>query len=326
MRPIASLHCAIRLVASCSYLLLAASPSQAQDLPLIFDAFPVERNPAATLAAFPINTFLENLVVDETGRLYITSHEDGKIVRLDPGSAPETHAAIAGKVAGIAFSNDGSLIVSGVDAEGVAAIFQVAVDGGVTTLLSLPEALFLNGITQLSGDLYLVADSYRGAIWEVDIVQRSAQIWLEHPLLARQNPDILIPAVNGLKRFGDTLYVSNTERMSLLKIGISESSQPLSPELWLEGVNVDDFALDSEGNLYGATHIYNSVIRITPEGDITTIAQLEDGVTGSTAVALGQTQNTLKTLYVVTNGGMFLPPPTGVIPAEVVALALDSSP
>ena len=114
--------------------------------------------------------------------------------------------------------------------------------------------------------------------------------------------------------------------MSLLKIGISESGQPLSLELWLEGVNVDDFAFDSEGNLCGATHIYNSDISIQSGGDITTITQLEDGVTGNTAVALGQTQDTLETLYVVTNGGMFLPPSTGVIPAEGVALDLSSQP
>jgi hypothetical protein len=56
-------------------------------------------------------------------------------------------------------------------------------------LLTLPDAVFLNGITPLSGTQYLTADSYRGAIWQIDVAQRRASIWLEHPLLARRSSE-----------------------------------------------------------------------------------------------------------------------------------------
>lgn len=75
-----------------------------------------------------------------------------------------------------------------------------------------------------------------------------------------------------------------------------------------------------EGNLYGATHVFNSVVKITPDGMITTIAQAEQGVSGSTATAFGCTSFDSEAIYVVTNGGIFLPPPTGIVPAEVVRL------
>jgi sugar lactone lactonase YvrE len=142
-------------------------------------------------------------------------------------------------------------------------------------------------------------------------------------LLARSSADNVIPAANGLKHFGSFLYVSNTEKMLLLRIPINSANQPSEPEIFVEQTNIDDFAFDVEGNLYGATHIYNSVVRITPDGSTTIIAQAEQGVIGSTAVAFGQTQSDRTAIYIVTNGGMFLPPPTGVVPANVVRLEVE---
>ena len=64
----------------------------------------------------------------------------------------------------------------------------------------------------------------------------------------------------------------------------------------------------------------------------TIIAQAESRVIGSTAVAFGQSEGDvydglrLRTaIYVVTNGGMFLPPPTGVVPANVVRLEVGKA-
>nr|AAT41987.1 hypothetical protein [Fremyella diplosiphon Fd33] len=139
-------------------------------------------------------------------------------------------------------------------------------------------------------------------------------------MLARSNPENILPAANGLKRFGNNLYVSNTERMLLLRIPITAANQPGEPEIFVQQTNLDDFAFDVEGNLYGATHIYNSVVRISPDGSTTIIAQAEQGVIGSTAVAFGQQESDSTAIYVVMNGGMFLPLPTGVVSANVVRL------
>ncbi|HEY9844979.1 MAG TPA: SMP-30/gluconolactonase/LRE family protein, partial [Candidatus Caenarcaniphilales bacterium] len=212
------------------------------------------------------------------------------------------------------------LIVTGWNADSVSVVLHVAAGGQVETLAVLPEALFLNGITHLSTHRYLMADSYRGAIWLFDLAQRQATLWLEHPLLARSSAQSVIPAVNGLKQFGDTLYVSNTEKMLLLKIPIDAAGNPGEPAIFIEQTNIDDFAFDQESNLYGATHIYNTVVRIAPNGQTTIIAQAEQGVSGSTAVAFGQRESDRTAIYVVTNGGMFLPPASGVVPANVVRL------
>jgi hypothetical protein len=72
--------------------------------------------------------------------------------------------------------------------------------------------------------------------------------------------------------------------------------------------------------LYGTTHVYNSVVKITPDGQITTIATAEQGVAGSTALAFGRSAGDNTSLYVTTNGGMSLPLPTGLEAAKVVRL------
>ncbi|MEH2227102.1 SMP-30/gluconolactonase/LRE family protein [Nostoc sp.] len=289
-------------------------------LPPIYVDTTIELAPAKVIASFPVNTFLENLAIAPDGTIFVTNHEVGKIVRISPDGNQQIHATVEGKVSGLAFAANAGLVATGWNADSIPVISLVANDGTVETLLKLPDAIFLNGITPLSDTQYLTADSYRGAIWLIDIAQPRASIWLEHPMLARSNSENITPAANGLKRFGDFLYVSNTEKMLLLRIPIDTAARPGEPEIFVEQTNIDDFAFDVEGNLYGATHTYNSVVRIASDRSTTIIAQAEAGVIGSTAVAFGQTQSDRTAIYVVTNGGMFLPPPTGVVPANVVRL------
>ncbi len=294
-------------------------------LPPIYVDTTIELAPAKIITSFPVNTFLENLAIAPDGTIFVTNHETGQIVRITLDGNQEIYATVEGKVSGLAFTTNGGLVATGWNADSIPVISLITADGTVETLLTLPDAMFLNGITPLSGTQYLTADSYRGAIWLIDIAQRRGSIWLEHSLLARSNPENVIPAANGLKRFGDILYVSNTEKMLLLKIPINTAGEATEPQIFVEKTNIDDFAFDVEGNLYGATHIYNSVIKITPDGKTTIIAQSEQGVIGSTAVAFGQTQSDRTAIYVVMNGGMFLPPPTGVVAANVVRLEVGKA-
>ncbi|MBD2034053.1 gluconolactonase [Leptolyngbya sp. FACHB-321] len=288
-------------------------------LPAIYADMPVALLPAQPMATFPVNTFLENLAILPSGDIYLTNHEVGAVVQLDPDGNLTTYAQLSGKVSGIAWIEPNQFLVNGWNAEGVPFVAVLA-DGAVQYLQTLPEAQFLNGITPLSSRSYLMADAYRGAIWSFDVTTQTVELWLEHPLLARSDETSTFPAVNGLKRFGNRLYASNTQRLLLLQMPLDERLKPQEPEILIEGTNLDDFAFDVHGNLYGATHVYNSVIRIDRDRRTTIIAQAEQGVTGCTAVAFHGTD-----LYVVNNGGMFLPPATGVEPAQVVRLAVGVS-
>jgi hypothetical protein len=265
-------------------------------LPPIFENTPVELVKSQQIAEFPVNTFLESIAIAADN--------------------------ILGKAAGLAFLSDKELLLTGWNENSVATIFKISPQGAVETLITLPDAIFLNGITHLTGDRYLIADSYRGAIWKLDAAQTSARIWLEHPLLARTSADKELPAANGLKVFNQALYVSNTEKQHIVRIPILENAQPGEPTIFIDRVNIDDFAFDCRGNLYGTTHIYNSVVKISPEGKVTAIAQAEEGMAGSTALAFGRNDGDRTGIYVVTNGGMSYPLPTGIESAKVVRLEI----
>lgn len=288
-------------------------------LPPIFDQTPMAIVPNFCLAEFPVNTFLENIAIDAQGMLFVTSYEDGKLYKINPSGERREFAKVDGKVAGIVFDQNGNLFVSGVLKDGISAIFKVT-QGKVETLATIADAIFLNGMTHLIDDRYLIADSYLGAIWEFNATQNSTKIWLEHELLDRRSLENPIPAVNGLKIFQRTLYASNTQHQTLVQIPLGSDSNAGTPEIAIKNVNIDDFAFDIHGNLYGTTHIYNSVVRIAPDGTVTTIAEADQGVTGSTSLAFGRTERDRTSIYVITNGGMSLPPSTGVEPAKVIRL------
>ncbi|OLP17943.1 gluconolactonase [Leptolyngbya sp. 'hensonii'] len=294
-------------------------------LPPIFETTPIELAPSQIIAEFPVNTFLESIAIAPDNTLFIANHFAGHIIRIGPDQTPVTHAVISGKATGLAFLSDGDLLLTGWNEDGISTIFKVSSQGVVETLLTVPEALFFNGLTYLTGNRYVIADSYRGAIWELDAAQASIRIWLEHPLLARTAPDREIPAVNGLKIFSHVLYASNTEKQHIVRIPILDDAQPGEPTIFTNQVNIDDFAFDCNGTLYGTTHIYNSVVKVTPDGTVTTIAQAEQGMAGTTALAFGRTEPDQMSLYVVTNGGMSLPLPTGLESAKVIRLEVGAA-
>jgi sugar lactone lactonase YvrE len=293
-----------------------------QPLPPIFDGVPSNLLKAQTVAERPRNTFLENLVFDSAGRALVTSHEDGVIYRYTRGKPLAAFAQVPGKVTGIASGSQGHFFATGSDRSGRATIFSISPGGSVRTLVTINDGLFLNGIARLEGQRYLVADSYKGAVWLVDVRKRTATVWLQHALLERADKSSPFPAANGIKVIPGKVIVSNTAKQLLLSIPIIAPAAAGVPTVLKDHINVDDFAVEKDGTLYAATHVYNSVVRIAPSGQITTIAGPAEGMTGSTAVAFGKTVRGLPALYVTTNGGMFLPPADGVQSAKLVEIAL----
>ncbi len=305
-------------------LAVLANVANAQELPPIFLDAPTAIVPAKTIAEFAAPTFLENIAVGKTGQLFVTSLEDGQIYQIAPDGAKRKFALIGGKIPGLAFTRRGDLLVTGWAGGQTPSVFRVAPNGRAEVLTAIEGAVFLNGITALDGDQFLIADSYRGAIWHFDAQTKKYRIWLEDPALARSNPQNPFPAVNGLKRFGNAVYATNTERQTLLRIPIVARNQAGKPQVIAEKINGDDFALDHQGNLYITTHVYNNVIKIAPDGALKVIAQSGEGMTGSTALAFGRGKKDREAIFVVTNGGMSLPPQGGVQSAKVVRLEVGA--
>jgi sugar lactone lactonase YvrE len=303
-------------------MLISGSPAvRAQGLPDLFGSAPKQLLRAATLAAFPKNTWLENLVATEDGTVYATEYPEGKVFRIQPDGKRELYATIDGKIAGIALYHKTQLLVTGWDKEGKPSVFKIDSRRAVSKLLNIAGGMFPNGMLHFQDDTYLIADSYAGCIWLYNAASNEISLWLRDEWLARSSPKAEYPAANGLKVYNGNLYVSNTEKQFLVKVPVS-GNKPGKPTLFLDKVNIDDFAFDSSGNIYAATNVYNSVIKITPGKKITIIADLSSGAAGSTAVILAKNKEGKRVLYVSTSGGMAVPPPTGVEEGKIIELEL----
>jgi hypothetical protein len=297
--------------------------SWAQGLPPIYDKTPIELAPTTLITEFPKGTFLENIAVDANGTLFINSHLDGKVYRINSRGERSEWASIDGTIAGIALNPDGSALVSGWLKGKDAAVFMVSPEGRSELLMRLPNAQFPNGALRLAEGRYLVADSYRGVIWHIDSVKKSATIWLEHTSLTRADTNNPTPGVNGLKIFGAALYASNTARQLLIRIPLIDNAAG-KPETLMQNIGLDDFVFDDAGVLYGTTHVYNSLVRVTPQGAVSVIAGLAQGMAGSTAVAIVKTYGKATQLFVTTNCGLSYPPEGGVQTAKVVQVGIAS--
>ncbi len=302
-----------------------AAVGQQGNLPPIFKDAPLELRVTRTVAELPPPTFLESLVFDAAGTGYVTSHLDGTVYRLARDGSLRKFAVAPGKIAGITLDMDGHLVLSGADAAGQAVIFRVAPSGAVSVVARLPEAEFLNGIVHDTGERFLVADSYKGLIWQVDLKTGAATVWLQHELLARVDDKNPTPGANGIKLDKQRVLVSNTARQLLLAVPRAGNGQTRKPTILHERLNVDDFVVDRDGSILAATHVYNSLIRIAPGGRVSVLAGADDGMVGSTAVAFGRAEQDRRHLYVSTNGGLFLPPPGGVQGGKVVRVSVDQA-
>ncbi|EXL73137.1 hypothetical protein FOPG_11481 [Fusarium oxysporum f. sp. conglutinans race 2 54008] len=141
------------------------------------------------------------------------------------------------------------------------------------------DSRFLNGVTAIPGisDIVLVADSANGLVGRLNITtgifDTSA---FRYPLEMDPVEGARLPiGVNGIKIRGGHLYWTNSFQASIYRIAITPNGYPAKgtrPEIVADLSNgvgfLDDFSFDFRGNIYAATNLDNSIVRI----DITTKA------------------------------------------------------
>ncbi len=296
-----------------------------KQFPPMLNVVATEKHETQIIAELRAPSFIENLSVSKSGKLAVTSLEEGAIYCVPFDDKPYAFAKLP-TAAGLVWLDEHTLLAASTQGD-ESGLYRIREHEEPDCAVHIPAAKLLNGITHLSGSKYLVADSYQGCIWFADIATGLSGVWLQHAYLAHASdpfhPVPQFPGVNGLKRYGDTLFVSSTEQQKLIRVPIRSDLSAGEPTVFSTLINVDDFAFDTEGNLYAATHIYNSVVRISPDRRITIIAALEDGMAGSTAVAFGRGPAHAYSLFVTANGGMSSPPAGGIQPGRIVQITTD---
>jgi sugar lactone lactonase YvrE len=182
---------------------------------------------------------------------------------------------------------------------GSGAVLLLDAAGAIQRRIALPEAIFPNGALLLAPDRLLVADSALGRVWLVGLASGGATAWLDHPMLepVAGRP---YPGVNGLKRQGGLLLLSNSAQRLLLSQAMAGDTPSGTPQLRARmTTGVDDFAVAADGTIYAATHA-RDLARLAAGSDAPSTVPAP-GVEGSTAVALSPDG---RALFALGTGGL----------------------
>lgn len=282
------------------------------------DVLPIEPVADATvLKTFPAGMWFESVKVAPDGTIFLSAIEGldlqtgdktkvhAQIIALSPdGMERVFHELPKGATAGaLAFGPDGVMFMVG---DGAACgVWRFTRDGKGELFAKLPEGSWPNGMDLgPDGKLY-VSDSVLGLIWRIDPVSGAVEKAIEHDELRRRPFIALAPGANGLHFYGRDLFIAVSDAGKLLKLPLASDGKLGKPKVVATGVPGDDFAIDPQGVLYVTTHPYNTIVRITPDGTRTVIADAKDGVSGATDAAFGVRPGDTRTLYVATDGGAF---------------------
>jgi sugar lactone lactonase YvrE len=290
------------------------------------DGGPEALVPARTIATWPEGSFVENLAIAEDGTIFVTIHPPGEIHRIDPRGGQSLFVKLPSPIAGLAFdATDNLFVTGGTPGTPGGIIWRVAPDASYERWLDLPEAIFLNGITQAPDGGMLAVDSVRGEVLHVSTTERSHAIWLKDERLTPLPGIQGLPGVNGIKHFADRYVLSNTTRAQLYAVTIDAAGAPGPLTLLADRLRADDIAFDTDGALYCTTHLHYSLVKLSPDGSRVTLAGPGEGMVGSTAAAFGRTAADATSLYVTATGGVGAPYQGQLQPAKLVRLDVGKS-
>jgi len=178
-----------------------------------------------------------------------------------------------------------------------------------SSIAALPEAQALNGMATFTkeSNLVLIADSPKGAVWKVNTKTGDYAVAMNHTTMMPAKGQALPLGINGLKVVDGYVYYSSTTRMEFCRVKVNEDATPIGYfEVIASGFLPDNIEVASNGTAYIATDPQNSVVRISPYGQISLVAggQLSTQMPGPTSCRLSKDG---KTLYVGTSGGQVAP-------------------
>lgn len=277
--------------------------------------------PHRIVTTWPEGTFVENIAVLHDGSIAVSVLSEARLDLVSPDGQRQLLAQFAEPPTGLVVIADTLYCAVGEIGRGTSQIWSVSLPDGVAhPVLTVDGALFLNGLTRLAGHTLLAADSHLGAIFTIDLDRSTSAIWFKDDRLTPSPDADFLPGANGIKRFGDHVYVSSNSRALLFRLPVGATGSAGALETIAERLRVDDFAFDVAGNLYLTTHIGNTLDRLTPFGERVSLAGVDQGMAGSTACAFGAAEADRGSLYVTTTGGIFGPPSGILQPAKLVRL------
>jgi sugar lactone lactonase YvrE len=227
----------------------------------------------------------EAMTLDAAGNLYL-SMVSGEIKRVTPDGQPSTFAMLPspgeeGFVTGLAFGPDGGLFVGLVsfdpDTHGV---WRVAPpDGEAELFAALDMESGANGLVFDSAGTLYVSDSFGGQILTVSD-DGDVSLWSDDPLLEAVQPEPfpfpIGPNGIALDAGEANVYAVTTGTGRVVRIPVEADGSAGAAELVVEDValiGADGVAFDAEGNLYVANIAQDTINLVSPDGNVSIVAQ-----------------------------------------------------
>ena len=242
------------------------------------------RTKLTTIATFPENFFLENLVVRADDSILVSVLNHKQLWYVPPaGDLPVTPVPVA------TFDHFAMGIVeTEPDIFCVATASQATLErfdmrgwspgapANHTRILTFDQTgAALNGACTITPRIILIADSLGGMIWRVDLagLTATARVWLQHDTMAF-NPDSAFksvlgpqPGINGIHYAALTnfVYYTSSAQKLFMRVAVDPfSHEPVGqPEMVAGGFAYDDFCIDENaGVAYLTTHVDNTLVRV----------------------------------------------------------------
>jgi len=211
---------------------------------------------------------------------------DGSVTILATLPAPTTGTATA---SGIVRAPDGSLYVN-YNAGSQSGIWRIPPGGGTPVqVVAMPDVKVLNGLALDRGaDALYATDSTTGTVWKISLRTGTASLWAEGTDLEPNTVNSSGLGANGIKVHDGAVWVSNTDKGTLLRIPIGAHGTAGTVATVAQGLTaIDDFAFTGDGDtVLAALDFANEVALVQPDGTHQIVLTATDGTENPTSIAV----------------------------------------
>ncbi|WP_236795026.1 hypothetical protein [Amycolatopsis sp. GM8] len=205
---------------------------------------------------------------------------------LPPGGGGTTPAVGMPVVTGVARTDSGAVYFLYSSGQGgLTGIWQLRPSGQPRLVVPLPADAFPNALV-IDGerDRFMVTDSTGGRIWQAPLRGGEAAVWSADPALA---PSGFFGA-NGMKIHDGAVWASNSDHGTIVRIPMTGDGGSGRAEVRATGLEgIDDFDFTGrDTEILAAINQASKLVRVAPDGTHETLLDAEDGLQGTTGVAV----------------------------------------